>query len=173
MPSAYAPHGMSCRYFFGNILCFNGRYMINLVVPLIMYFIFSQQLFLLLLNTSPAKSLIFQNFTISFICTLLQQTKKNIFWKFYTKFFHQLNLGTLLQQSTKNSLFKLTKKKFSQVNFSMRRCFTPWNFAAKSFYEIIFYAIWSKRKNFHEVNFRMQKCFAAKNILGFKLFSRS
>jgi len=47
----------------------------------------------------------------------------------------------------------------------------------QSFYAIIFYAIWSKRKNFHEVNFRMQKCFAAKNILknilGFKLFSRS
>jgi hypothetical protein len=39
------PMGCPADIFCGNILCFNGRYMINLVVPLIMSFIFSQQLF--------------------------------------------------------------------------------------------------------------------------------
>jgi len=71
MPSAYAPLGCPADIFVATFYVFNGRYMINLVVPLIMYFIFQQQLFLfiflLLLNTSPAKSLIFQNFTISFL----------------------------------------------------------------------------------------------------------
>jgi len=46
-PPLMPPLGCPADIFVATFYVFNGGYMINLVVPLIMYFIFSQQLFCL------------------------------------------------------------------------------------------------------------------------------